>query len=536
MMQPVIDDLRGAVSWSVDIVDGSGSVVWNKSIAEFEPLPWEGLAADGEPVPEGSYWVRMTVRYDNGNALERLSDPILLDRTAPKASVAKSTAAFSPDGDGKLDTIRFRVAEATDEDDWRAEIVSQSEGSAVRSVSWVGLPEDFEWDGLDDQGLLAPEGWYLYRLYSADEAGNEFAMTSQAFVLDVRETPSEILALQSGFSPNGDGYLDAMPFELDLPVKDGVSSWSLRVRSASGGTIRTVEGRDSAPAFKNFSWDGADDAERPAPDGLYTLTLSARYYKGNETEAISEAFRLDTTPPALRLSLSPLPFSPDGDGANDVLAIGLEVLDASDIELWDASIVDRDGAPFAYFGGAGSPPSELGWDGLSIAGELVLSAEDYAIRATARDAYGNEASADGVVPVDILVFKEGDRYRIQVPGIYFAPYSVEFPFSRSEGNWETLRRLSEVLQKFSDYSFLIEGNAVRVFWDDPVKGAEEERQVLVPLSKARAERVRTILSGLGIATSRMTTVGLGGSAPIVPHGDLDNRWKNRRVDFVLARR
>jgi chemotaxis protein MotB len=31
----------------------------------------------------------------------------------------------------------------------------------------------------------------------------------------------------------------------------------------------------------------------------------------------------------------------------------------------------------------------------------------------------------------------------------------------------------------------------------------------------------------------MTTVGHGGSRPVVPHWDLEERWKNRRVEFVL---
>jgi outer membrane protein OmpA-like peptidoglycan-associated protein len=33
----------------------------------------------------------------------------------------------------------------------------------------------------------------------------------------------------------------------------------------------------------------------------------------------------------------------------------------------------------------------------------------------------------------------------------------------------------------------------------------------------------------------MSTVGLGGTQPVVPHGDLENRWKNRRVEFILIK-
>lgn len=33
-----------------------------------------------------------------------------------------------------------------------------------------------------------------------------------------------------------------------------------------------------------------------------------------------------------------------------------------------------------------------------------------------------------------------------------------------------------------------------------------------------------------------TTIGYGGNRPIVPHSDLDNRWKNRRVEFILIKK
>jgi flagellar motor protein MotB len=30
-------------------------------------------------------------------------------------------------------------------------------------------------------------------------------------------------------------------------------------------------------------------------------------------------------------------------------------------------------------------------------------------------------------------------------------------------------------------------------------------------------------------------VGVGGKDPLVPHSDLENRWKNRRVEFILEK-
>lgn len=534
-MQPVMERLDGTAGWSAAVVDSAGTVVWRADERAFRRMAWDGKLADGRPAPEGQYWVRMTVEFQNGNAPERLSDPITLDRTPPRAAVAKSHPAFSPDGDGRQDTIRFTVSGATREDEWLAQIET-ADGKRVRSASWQGLPEDFEWDGLDDEGFLAQNGRYVYKLFSIDEAGNEFVARTAAFSLDARPTPAELRLAASGFSPNGDGVKDSLRIDLYLPVREEMASWSLRIRDAAGRVIRSLEGRDEAPGFDSFVWDGLDDAGVRAPDGMYRAGFQARYLKGNEAAAESSAFVLDASPPALSLAFGPLPFSPDGDGQNDTVDINLTSRDISAVEDWEIVIRDREGNFFTSFSGRGAPSSPLRWNGLSRNGELAFSAEDYRVEATARDAYGNLGRSSAVLPVDILVIREGDRYRIRLPGIYFAPFSAEFPADKAAGNMATLRRLAEVLGRFPGYAIRVEGHAVRINWADRARGEAEEREVLAPLSRARAERVRQLLIGLGIDGARLSSAGLGGTAPFVPHSDFDNRWKNRRVDFVLIRR
>jgi outer membrane protein OmpA-like peptidoglycan-associated protein len=74
-----------------------------------------------------------------------------------------------------------------------------------------------------------------------------------------------------------------------------------------------------------------------------------------------------------------------------------------------------------------------------------------------------------------------------------------------------------------------------VHYDDPEKGKKEQEQELIPLSKSRAEAVKAALVDFGMDPKRITTEGLGGAQPIVPFSDLENRWKNRRVEFILIR-
>ena len=91
------------------------------------------------------------------------------------------------------------------------------------------------------------------------------------------------------------------------------------------------------------------------------------------------------------------------------------------------------------------------------------------------------------------------------------------------------------MKKYESYSIRVEGHAVRVNWADEKAGEKEEIEELLPLSADRAETVKKALIQLGISSGRLTAIGLGGRYPVIPHSDLENRWKNRRVEFILIK-
>jgi len=164
----------------------------------------------------------------------------------------------------------------------------------------------------------------------------------------------------------------------------------------------------------------------------------------------------------------------------------------------------------------------------------VISAEDYPFRLTVSDELGNTAIREGVIPVDILVIRDGDRLKVQISSITFAPNSPQLIIDpedeRGAKNRAILLRLAEVFDKYASYSIRIEGHAVNL------SGTErEEREELQPLSLSRAQAVKDAMVELGISERRISVLGRGGTEPLVPHDDLDNRWKNRRVEFILIR-
>ncbi|MFW5769419.1 MAG: OmpA family protein, partial [Spirochaetota bacterium] len=262
------------------------------------------------------------------------------------------------------------------------------------------------------------------------------------------------------------------------------------------------------------------------------------YAKGNRPTVESKSFFVDITGPEFDITMEPKPFSPDNDGVDDELNISMEVSELSEVDSWSLTILDPTRKPFYTFAGKGRPAENLNWEGLSKEGELVQAAEDYPWTLEARDIFGNVSEKKGTIPVDVLVIREGDRLKIRISSITFEPNSPRLVIDDSETgqkNQRVLERLAEILNKFKNYSIRIEGHAVSVYWSDTARAEEEEEEDLKPLSLARADAVKESLVERGVDAKRITSAGLGGRDPIVPHGDLENRWKNRRVEFILIR-
>jgi outer membrane protein OmpA-like peptidoglycan-associated protein len=244
------------------------------------------------------------------------------------------------------------------------------------------------------------------------------------------------------------------------------------------------------------------------------------------------------------VSLSPQPFSPDGDGVDDTLKVSIDVKSASPVHAWKIEI--REPEPpylvFSEWSGEGMPPSTLEWDGVSSSGELVQSASDYHFALIVNNQYDNSVY-QGIAQVDVLVRREGDTLRVIVPSIVFASNTGDFKKLNEEQlahNDRILRRIAEVLGKFDTYKVTVEGHANPTTAPGTKARTTEEtgtRTVigLKPLSQQRAQTVLNYLVDLGVDRSRLTPLGVGSSRTVVDFPDKANWWKNRRVEFILEK-
>jgi hypothetical protein len=344
-----------------------------------------------------------------------------------------------------------------------------------------------------------------------------------------------VQASATGFSPKSESSVRVMDLLLTFGDPSKVKSWRLAIESADQGVQKTFTGQgESLP--RSVSWDGKADAGGYAPDGTYVATLSVDYGTVFSPAAHSNPFILDVTPPSGSIALSEPLFSPLE--SSDTIALTVRARSpVAKIDSWSMSIYDPGGNLFRTFS-ARWPDDHAVWNGKGISGDMVVSAEDYPVKVAVRDEFGNVGELNGKVPIDILVYKTAAGYRIQSSRIFFKPFTDDYrdvPPEIARQNIARLDALAQKLKKFPDYRIKMVGHAVMIYWDNPTLGKQEQEDVLIPLSKARARAVEEAMVSRGLEAKMFVTDGVGASDPIVPDSNIKDRWQNRRVALYLEK-
>lgn len=542
VLLPRLEDREGIERYTLRIHAGRGDPATAKVVRTLsgrdrvpEQIIWDGIDDAGDRVADGDYFGSLQVSYAKGNTPSASSPPFVVDTKYPEAELAADSLVLSPDGDGRRDAMHVQQSSSREEK-WEGEI-TDSAGTVVRSFFWRGELADFTWDVHDENGNVVRDGQYTYRVTGRDLAGNTATAVLEGIEVDGRPTSLSVTLAADGFSPNGDDVRDTQAIGVVVGVNEGIRIWEVQLIHSRQGSQRAMGGAGAVP--ERVVWDGLNNQGAPAPEGEYVAEVHVDYLKGNQPRARTATFILDRTPPRVSLALSPQPFSPDDDGVDDVLTLAIEVDDLSPISGWSMTITDPLGSPFTTLSGRGAPGDRITWDGLSDDGELVQSALEYPVALAVSDIVGNASFVNTTIPVDILIIRDGDKLKIRIAAITFPPDSADLSLVTGEAaarNARTIIRLGQIFKKNSTYTILIEGHANSVLYANPEAAAREQRDVLLPLSGDRAEAVKRELVALGVSAERITTDGLGGATPVVPFSDEQNRWKNRRVEFILTGR
>jgi flagellar hook assembly protein FlgD/flagellar motor protein MotB len=535
---PQLQVTQGVSGWKLDVLNSSGIVVqsFNGSNGAPAPITWNGRDSLNNIVPDDDYTARIEVYYAMGNQPTAVSRPFTVDTAAPKATVNSPYTLFSPNADNRRDTLPLNVVTEGD-DVWEAAI-TDSRGNTVQSWTWTGpAPSSFTWDGKDQAGNSAADGTYNFTLSSTDEGGNSTRVPLNNITVDARVPRAILTSSSNAVAPKGGLSGEALRFSVMLTPRDGIESWRLELLDESGAARKRfpAAGDTTQAPPEVIRWNGYDDGDI-LREGKFTPRLTVNYTKGDVVNISAPAITVDVSGPTLSFKSSPEYFSPDNDGVDDELFINLGAQDVSSIANWSLEIREPEPPNLLFYRieGRGSPAERTIWDGRSSKGELVQSATDYPYLFRAADSLGNSSILEGNIGIDVLVIRDGDRLKIQVPSIVFRANEADFvdlPQNVVENNYRVLRRIAEILNKFKDYKVQVEGHANPTSRVPP----PAEAQFDLNLSERRARTTTDFLNQFGVSRGRLSATGVGSTRPIIAFEDHDNWWKNRRVEFILIK-
>ncbi|MCX8014293.1 MAG: hypothetical protein N3A02_08405, partial [Rectinema sp.] len=307
-----------------------------KGVTPPPSFEWQGEADTQLPAPDGTYAASLRVVYRNGDVAEAATGSFVMDRAYPKVEVALQGSIFSPDGDGRSDSIAIRQRSVPG-DDWTSTIRNAS-GRSVRTWKWEYEAVDLVWDGRDANGTVVPDGVYDYVIESEDMAGNWTFAGPFKIEVETGKRQALMRTNEAAISPNGDGIKDQLVIFVTADARDRIARYSLEIRNADGVPAKTWAGsRDLASEYR---WDGTNDKGTPVPDGTYAVFLEIFYL--NDARATAGPIRIlvDRVWPSAQVALSRAVFSPNGDGRADTMLISQSSVPG---DRWNGQIISESG-------------------------------------------------------------------------------------------------------------------------------------------------------------------------------------------------
>ncbi len=383
---PSMSTSSGLVSWNVDINDANGRTVFSYNGTEEPPqsLTFDGKAINGQTLDDGNYRLTFTALFSNGQE-SIINRNITVDNTVPEAKVRAERTIFSPDGDGRLDTITI-YQEGSKEKAWTGTIINES-NEVVRQWDFgEEPPESVEWNGVTDEGQIV-DGFYKYVLSSTDLAGNVREEQTTAIELNTGTTEVILTVSPDAFSPNGDGSKDVLTFSPIIRTNTGVAEYELLILDSEGQAVRTFSEQRSLP--RSIEWNGLTDEGTRASEGMYTASLYTLSNNGSESTVVTQGFELDTTYPEVRVQTTYSLFSPNNDNNKDTLPLEIQ---SSEEDLWTATITANENDEVIKTLRWNGSVSSFAWDGTDEAGNVALDGT-YTFTIMSTDNAGNTGEA-----------------------------------------------------------------------------------------------------------------------------------------------
>jgi len=251
--------LAGMASWKLTISDPTG-----KSFGIFggvwppKRIAWNGVAPDGSLVEPGTTYIATAVVRDEFGISDQVSAPIsvgpLLQATE-QSSVAALARGFSPLGNGGL-KFSLGFGNRNLVKGWSFDIERDDKTLRMHFPGdAANLSDSFSWNGLLQDGTLAPDGLYTAQL--SIDYGRVYApvkASSEAFALVATPPTGSIVINPPLFSPDGSGAGDTVALALEASSRYAkINDWSLDIMDPGGNNFASFRGQWP---MKSLSWNG----------------------------------------------------------------------------------------------------------------------------------------------------------------------------------------------------------------------------------------------------------------------------------------
>ena len=339
------------------------------------------------------------------------------------AFAEKAPVYISPNNDGVQDTLEIplQIKEKRYVSEWSLTITDES-GKVVRTIGnkekrpdritfktffkslftpkqGVDIPATVTWNGVLDDGSIAPDGIYYYQFSATDDNGNSATTSKLQVIVDNTAPFVEVKQLSEGDKIFGQGEKATLRIPQSGSEED---LWTAPIYDGAGKIVRTFKFANSEPLVVN--WDGTDDTGATVADGVYTYKISATDRAGNKSEpAQLSNIIYSGEKPATNIAITGSRyFSPNGDGVKDTMNFNVTIptpeSKSNALTSWKVVIVDAKGTVYRTFAGSEKAPSTIVFDGKKDNGTIIPEGE-YQAQVTAKYLNGYEP-----VPLNSPVF------------------------------------------------------------------------------------------------------------------------------------
>ena len=284
----------------------------------------------------------------------------------------------SPNFDGIKDSFIFSTEPYRDEKilGWKLVILDSEFNTEKVIRSRIGekqkkgmLPDKIEWNMVNKEGKVIPDGNYLYEFYTLNKKGFYELREKGAIIVDTKPPYFSYKLENTMFSPNGDNIKDYLNIQIDAEKN---ISWTCTITTPEGIIVKNFEWKNSIPSL--FAWDGKGDNGEVLPEGVYIITFKGTDKAGNTTTIRLNEITLDTRQRQASVDIDHPIFSPNGDGKLDTVTFYPILSDKYRIDTWDFIIQTEKGETARRFRGRRYVPQFITWDGKPQKGKV---AEEY---------------------------------------------------------------------------------------------------------------------------------------------------------------